>query len=365
MIQKTFLLLLLLNCFFLASSQILGGGTLFSNAVVFNSTWISGCPAGGTSFSNQAAFEPTTAIDPCAPAPTCVTPGGSNASGSDVWFKFFAQSATATIIVNPSASFNADIQAFSGSACPGLTQIGCGSVGGINQVETLVLTGLTVNQIYYFRVFGFGNSAARTGTYTFCGSAGLGSTVLAVSLSNFNATKQNNTAVLNWTTESENNNAYFEIERSDNATSYLPVAKVAGAGNTSSTTRYTFTDITPLTSAVTYYRLKEVSIDGSFKYSVVVTVRRDNNLKNALTVLNNPVAGNLNFRVNANAAGFMQLKIINNSGQVVYRQKNSVVKGDNIFYIIAAGFVSYANGIYNLQVIINDELLNAKFAIAK
>ena len=365
MIQKTFLLLLLLNCFFLASSQILGGGTLFSNAVVFNSTWISGCPAGGTSFSNQAAFEPTTAIDPCAPAPTCVIPGGSNASGSDVWFSFFAQSATATIAVNPSASFNASIQAFSGSACPGLTQIGCSDIGGTNQVETLVLTGLTVNQIYYFRVFGFGNSAARTGTYTFCGSAGLGSTVLAVSLSNFNATKQNNTAVLNWTTESENNNAYFEIERSDNATSYLPVAKVAGAGNTSSTTRYTFTDITPLTSAVTYYRLKEVSTDGSFKYSVVVTIRRDNNLKNTLTILNNPVAGNLNFRVNANAAGFMQLKIINNSGQVVYRQKNSVVKGDNIFYIIAAGFVNYANGIYNLQVIINDESLNAKFAIAK
>ncbi|WP_462255287.1 T9SS type A sorting domain-containing protein [Ferruginibacter sp.] len=365
MLRKIFALLVLLNTFLFAPAQILGGGTLFSNAVVFNPSWISGCPAGGTSFSNQAVFEPTTAIDPCAPAPTCVIPGGSNASGSDVWFSFFAQSATATIAVNPSASFNAAIQAFSGSACPGLTQIGCSDIGGINQVETLVLTSLSINQLYYFRVFGFGNPAARTGTYTFCGSAGLGSTVLAVSLINFNATRQNNTAVLNWTTESENNNAYFEIERSENGTSYSPVVKVAGAGTTSFNTPYIFTDITPLTSAVTYYRLKEVSTDGSFKYSFAVTIRRDNNLKNAVTVLNNPVAGNLNISVNATAPGIMQLKIINNSGQVVYQQKNNLVRGHNIFNITAAGFLNYAKGIYNLQVTINNEKLNKKFIIAR
>jgi len=89
-----------------SNAQILGGGVLFSNAVTFNQSWISGCPAGGTQFSNQVAFEPTTTIDPCAPSPACVT----GTAGSDVWFSFFAQSRTATIVVDPSASFNVAIR---------------------------------------------------------------------------------------------------------------------------------------------------------------------------------------------------------------------------------------------------------------
>jgi hypothetical protein len=120
-----------------SNAQILGGGTLFSNAVTFSQSWISGCPAGGTQFSNQVAFEPTTTIDPCAPAPACA----AGITGSDVCFSFFAQSRTATIVVNPSASFNVAIQAFSGSACPGLTDIGCVDAGGINANETLILLG--------------------------------------------------------------------------------------------------------------------------------------------------------------------------------------------------------------------------------
>ena len=48
-----FLLLGSLN----SNAQILGGGVLFSNAVTFSQSWISGCPAGGTQFSNQVAFD--------------------------------------------------------------------------------------------------------------------------------------------------------------------------------------------------------------------------------------------------------------------------------------------------------------------
>jgi hypothetical protein len=165
-----FLLIVSIN----SHTQILGGGTLFSNAVTFNQSWISGCPGGGTSLSNQVAFEPTTAMDPCgAPAPACAT----GTTGSDVWFSFFALSTTATIVVAPSSSFDVAIQAFSGTACPGLTDIGCVDAAGNNATETLALTGLTSGVQYYFRIFGATTSVAnRTGTYTFCGSAGLGST---------------------------------------------------------------------------------------------------------------------------------------------------------------------------------------------
>jgi hypothetical protein len=157
---------------FCSHAQILGGGTSFSNAVLFNQSWLSGCPGGGTTFSNQAAFEPATAMDACAPAPACAT----GTTGSDIWFSFFAQSTTATLVVTPGSSFDVAIQAFSGTTCPGLTTIGCTDAAGNNGAETLSLTGLTNGVRYYFRIFGATNGVGnRTGTYTFCGSAGLGS----------------------------------------------------------------------------------------------------------------------------------------------------------------------------------------------
>jgi hypothetical protein len=173
MTQKVVLSFLLIFSISSHAQTILGGGTLFSNAVTFNQSWLSGCPTPGITLSNQAAYEPTTAMDPCgAPAPACVTV----TAGSDVWFSFFAHSTTATIVVNPSAGLNVAIQAFSGSACPGLAEIGCVNAAGNNQPETLALTGLTSGVRYYFRIFGAAtNASARTGTYTFCGSAGLGS----------------------------------------------------------------------------------------------------------------------------------------------------------------------------------------------
>ena len=148
MLHKTLAVVLISCTYNFATAQILGGGTDFSNAQIFNQSWVTGCPGGGVTLSNQAAFEPNIVIDPCAPAPACVT----GTAFSDVWFSFFAQSTTAKIVVNPSASFDIALQAFSGTACPGLTDIGCADAGGIGASEKLELTGLTINQIYYFRI---------------------------------------------------------------------------------------------------------------------------------------------------------------------------------------------------------------------
>ena len=262
-----------------SKAQILGGGTNFSNAVTFNQSWISGCPSAGTTFSNQAAFEPTTAMDPCAGEPSVACVSGT--TGSDVWYSFFAQSSTATIMINPSASFDAAIQAFTGTACPGLTEIGCIDAGGNNAPETLTLSGLTINTRYYFRIFGAVNGVSnRTGTYTFCGSAGVGSAVLPVEISSFNAVGQINKVMLNWTTESEYNNSYFEIERSINGAQYKTIGRVEGMGTTLQKKQYNFTDLTPF-AETNYYRLKQVDVDGKVKYSAVLTFKLNNDLSSS------------------------------------------------------------------------------------
>jgi hypothetical protein len=365
MLIKTLAVSILLSTAALANAQVLGGGPQFSNAILFNQSWVNACPSGSTIFSNESAFEPTTAIDPCAPAPKCV----NGTALADIWFYFFAEATTATIVVNPSGTFNIALQAFSGNACPGLTEIGCIDAGGNGATETLKLNGLIPNQMYYFRLFGSSNDIANrteTGTYDFCGSAQLGGgAVLAVEISNFSASKQNNLVQLTWSAVSTTSDTYFEIERSSNGNTFQSIGKVAGAGPVAQSTHYSFDDNNPLTTGVNYYRLKEISTNGSYKYSAVVSVKMDAKSQRSVTILSNPVTDKLNVRISSDAATSMQLKVINDLGQVIWRQSGTVVKGDNFITVTGAGLHDLRQGMYTLQVNISNETLNTKFISTK
>ncbi len=358
---KKLLTLILLIVSLHTQSQILGGGTSFANAVTFDQAWLTSCPSGAQTLSNVVTFEPTIPLDACAPAPSAACVTGTTAS--DVWFKFYAQSTTATIVVAPTSAFNIVLQAFSGSACPGLTDIGCANALGNNGTETLTLTGLTLNQLYYFRIFGVGNNAgARTGPYTFCGSTQLGSTILPVEISNFNSSEQNSKTHLTWTTTSESNNAYFEIEKSTDGNHFKSIGTVASKGNSSIATSYNFTDITPL-ATTNYYRLKLVSNDGNFKYSSISTVKLAEKLKNMLSISPNPVVDKINISINANNNTNVNITVMNAVGKIVHEQKEFISKGNNTLSLNSSQYL--AKGMYTLQVIVNNEVLNKKFIIAQ
>ena len=91
---------------------------------------------------------------------------------------------------------------------------------------------------------------------------------LPVELSLFTAEQQGASVRLEWTTESERDNAGFEIQRSWNDNNWKTIASykthsaLVGQGTTSSRTEYTFTDISA-DADVLYYRLRDVHINGS------------------------------------------------------------------------------------------------------
>jgi hypothetical protein len=76
--------------------------------------------------------------------------------------------------------------------------------------------------------------------------------------------------VLRWATASETNNDHFEIERSTNGQDFVQIGRTAGAGSTALTHTYQFTDVAQPT--ISYYRLRQVDLDGTFSYSPVVTL---------------------------------------------------------------------------------------------
>ena len=96
------------------------------------------------------------------------------------------------------------------------------------------------------------------------------SIVLPVELSNFVATPRTNTVSLNWETQSENNNAYFEVEHSTNGYDFASIAKIEGTGFSTKTVAYNYLHQDP-SLAINYYRLKQVDFDGRTTYSELVT----------------------------------------------------------------------------------------------
>jgi hypothetical protein len=355
-----YLFIILFSAVLTTNAQILGGGTNFSNAVVFNNAWLTSCPSGAQTLSNVATFEPTVPIDACAPtASIACVPAGST-SASDVWFKFYATKSTAKIVVAPTSAFDIVLQAFSGSACPGLTDIGCINALGNNGTETLNLTGLGINQLYYFRIFGIGNNAnTRTGQYTFCGTTDLGSTtLLPLIFTNFSVVEKDSKALLNWSTTAEIQNDYFDIEKSEDGNRFYSIGKVKKSNTTSQNATYSFIDQDAL-SSIAFYRLKQVDIDGKFTYSTLVNFKRKISDNKSISIYPNPIQDKINIRLKANSNTACTLKIVNEFGQVVHTQNIKIANGQN--EIVIDKPINLTKGIYTLQITTVLENYNSRF----
>ena len=95
---------------------------------------------------------------------------------------------------------------------------------------------------------------------------------LPISLVDFTATKQFKVVGLNWQTSTEQNSSYFDVEFSEDGTSFRSIGRVSAAGNSNTAKNYSLIHTTPV-NGTNYYRLKMVDVDGSFKYSAVRTVK--------------------------------------------------------------------------------------------
>ena len=99
---------------------------------------------------------------------------------------------------------------------------------------------------------------------------------LPVSLSHFRAELTDVGVVLRWITESELNNAGFNIRRSDTKNGEFKVVNpklIQGAGTTSERQTYTWKDTTAKPNVVYYYRIEDISHAGVRKQLATVRMR--------------------------------------------------------------------------------------------
>ena len=99
---------------------------------------------------------------------------------------------------------------------------------------------------------------------------------LPVTLSHFRAELTDASVIIKWTTESELDNAGFNILRSETKDSEFKIVNpqlIQGAGTTSERHTYTWTDTTAKPNVVYYYRIEDVSHAGVRKGLATVRMR--------------------------------------------------------------------------------------------
>jgi cephalosporin-C deacetylase len=92
---------------------------------------------------------------------------------------------------------------------------------------------------------------------------------------------------ISWTTASERELKNFDLERSEDAQNWMSIAELSAKGNqnVNGQNDYQFLDEYPLSTS--YYRLKMVDSNGSFKYSKTINLR--SNIPTSVVLFPNPV----------------------------------------------------------------------------
>ena len=150
----------------------------------------------------------------------------------------------------------------------------------------------------------------------------LGAYPLPVELLTFTAKAvQNTDAALTWRTASERNSAYWELQRSPDGKTFAAFARLDAQGNTSRPTDYAFVDrAAAQRGAFSYYRLRQVDLDGQEAFSPVQVVRFTGTVTPALSLYPNPATTAVSLDLSTLPTGPYRLQVLDALGRTVLTQ---------------------------------------------
>jgi hypothetical protein len=164
---------------------------------------------------------------------------------------------------------------------------------------------------------------------------------------------------LEWATASEINADCFDIQRSTDSKNFEIIGRVKAAGNSASPLTYIFDDEKAIQN-LHYYRLKMLDLDGSFTVSSVITLAGKN--KNGRLTLFPSLTNQILHLTYETKNTSSEWRIIDALGKVVKRSLASV-KAQNTegAFSETVDVSALPNGLYNVQLIQNNEVSIARF----
>ncbi|MCS7072933.1 MAG: T9SS type A sorting domain-containing protein [Bacteroidia bacterium] len=141
------------------------------------------------------------------------------------------------------------------------------------------------------------------------------------------ATPRANSIFLDWATASETNNAGFDLERSTDGINFSFLSFTPGNGTTQQTSYYNYDDQSVSRNVKYYYRVKQIDINGNFKYSNIVEGMLTDNPVFSASLYPNPTDGNLYLNISQPQEGTITVKFYNAIGQSVFHKEYELKAG--------------------------------------
>lgn len=151
-------------------------------------------------------------------------------------------------------------------------------------------------------------------------------TSLPIRMASFSTTKENNLAVLDWVTNSETNNAGFEVQKSTNGADWETIGYVNSATETGLSTikqEYSYIDTKPYPRK-NHYRLKQIDKDLTHEYSKINIIDFESGVNSIYQAYPNPTNDIVNI---TGLNGTEKISVFNSLGKNVLTQS---AENDNV-----------------------------------
>lgn len=168
------------------------------------------------------------------------------------------------------------------------------------------------------------------------GEIAIGLSALPVLFTKFDAGCTNNGALVSWSTGSEFNSNYFELQRSINGNDWTAVGTVKAGGNSSTVRTYQKLD---LDGGKAYYRIKQVDLEGNFIYTSIIRTNCD---RKAIDMVIYPVPARdiLNVVIRSDKSLKTRLLLVDGVGKIVRKLDVTLFSGSNTFLFDLKGLAS-------------------------
>lgn len=122
----------------------------------------------------------------------------------------------------------------------------------------------------------------------------------------------------------------FWIERSNDAIHFSSIGTVSTTVDNCNVP-YTFTDLDP-PAVNNYYRLRIIAPNGTITYTNIILLNKNNNALNAISLLSNPVQGQMiNLNIYSGADQTIRLLLTDAAGRILIDQPVSIQPGNNSY----------------------------------
>ena len=181
----------------------------------------------------------------------------------------------------------------------------------------------------------------------FFGTAGISCTPLSVEMTNLSAQGFDYYNLINWSTLTEINSDYFEVQRGTESENFVTIGTVLAEGTTFEQQDYSFADY-ERSDEIVYYRIKQVDVNGGIEFTEVVKVIPEGYAEfKLLEMYPNPTDSKLNIRLHSVSQKETRFSVHSLNGNEVMSKVQSLNKGENVSTLDLGALTS---GVYMLVI---------------